>query len=80
MKLFKSGDIFMAKFRVGDRIKVIKNITNLSAKDLYIGEEHTIKNIQSISDSMGQSYGIGQTFVVYEKEIVLANGVFIKII
>ena len=57
------------KFKVGDRVKVVRNISNLQEKYDYVGKTYIIKNTQGIHSEYGQSYGIGQTYVVYENEL-----------
>lgn len=56
------------KFKVGDKVKVVKNVTSVSGKDGYIGNVYEIRNIQE-ANQYGCKYGIGEVYVVYENEL-----------
>jgi hypothetical protein len=60
------------KFKVGDKVKVVKNVTDVDFKDTFIGHIYTIKNIDSVR-MFGQAYGIGKNYVVYDNELELVE-------
>lgn len=60
------------KFKVGDRVRVVSNVTKSKSKDEYIGKEFIIKNIYDDHQIYGQAYSIGEYCVVYENELELA--------
>ena len=61
------------KFKVGDKVKVFRNVTTVKEKDEYIGKEFTIKNIYENHSKYGQAYSIGQCYVAYEQELELVS-------
>lgn len=62
------------KFGIGDRVKVIKNITTTKEKDNYVGKVYTIKDVYKKWEySTGQAYSINEIFVVYEDELELVQ-------
>lgn len=63
----------MKEFKVGDKIKVVKNLTEGIGKDAYIGKVFTIQSVLWMENDKGRRYGIGQTYVVYGKEIIPAD-------
>ena len=58
------------KYKVGDKVRVIANITSNSRKDNYIGKTYTILNKYD-NYPAGQAYGIGEDYVVYGEELEL---------
>jgi hypothetical protein len=69
---FNKGESDM-KFKVGDKVRVINNITDIKAKDDFIGKIYTIQNTQGVHSKYGQRYGIGEEYVVYEQELELTS-------
>ena len=65
----------MAKFKVGDKVRVVKNITSLSTKDQYIGKEYTISKVHPFGSNRTnlQSYEIEAVYVVYDSELELVS-------
>jgi hypothetical protein len=61
------GVLKMAKFKVGDKVRVNKNISDTPEKDMY-----TIKDVQG-NRHLGMAYNIGTSFIVYESEIELVK-------
>ena len=59
----------MSKFKVGDRVRVLRNVTGLSTKDTYVGNVYEIANIQYDNGRWGTAYGIGEKFVIWDSEI-----------
>lgn len=58
------------KYKVGDKVRVVANITSNSRKDNYIGKTYTILNKYD-NYPAGQAYGIGEDYVVYGEELEL---------
>jgi hypothetical protein len=58
------------KYKVGDKVRVVANITSNSRKDNYIGKTYTILNKYD-GYPAGQAYGIGEDYVVYGEELEL---------
>lgn len=46
------------KFEVGDRVKVVKIITDTGYRDKYIGEEFTIESLNPNGEGRGIHYGV----------------------
>jgi hypothetical protein len=61
------------KFKVGDKVRVVKNITDMETKDEYVGNVYTITHNYGNHTRYGQTYSIGQQAVVYEDELELAE-------
>lgn len=63
----------MSKFKVGDKVRVLRNVTPVKAKDAFVGEIHEIKDVLGYSAVRGSKYDTGRIFVVWDAEIELAD-------
>lgn len=65
----------MAKFKVGDKVRVVKNVSDIPEKGAYIGKEYIISKVRPFGSNRKnlQSYEIETTYVVYESELELVS-------
>lgn len=62
-----------AKFKIGDRVKVVKILTETGYRDEYIGKEFTIGSINPNGSNLGPHYGVKEhcIFIFDEDELEL---------
>ena len=60
-----------AKFKIGDRVKVVKILTETGYRDEYIGKEFTIESINPNGSNLGPHYGVKEhcIFIFDEDEL-----------
>lgn len=63
----------MSKFKAGDKVRVVKNVTGIGEKDKYIGKTYTLHGFQGANLMWGMAYGIDEMYVVYDSELAPAN-------
>lgn len=64
------------KFEVGDRVKVVKIITDTGYRDELVGKEFTIASINPNGKSRYTHYGVSDPhcyYIFYEEELKLVN-------
>lgn len=60
----------MSKFKVGDRIRVLRNVAPLvPMKNMYIGKVYEVKGVPGSDEKWGAKYDIDETFVVWDAEV-----------
>lgn len=68
-----------AKFKEGDRVKVVEILTDTGYRDKYVGKEFTIGSINPNGQNLSVHYGVTDPhcdYIFYEDELELVPSLF----